>query len=147
LHDDELLEKFEDTSLPITSFRHEEHVRVAYLYLRRYPLLDVLARFPANLKKFAAHHGQASLYHQTITWAHLFLIHERLVADHGGASTTWEQFKQLNSDLLDRKDSILAKYYRKETLASPAAREHFVMPDRLASNESPVHAAFISDEA
>jgi hypothetical protein len=147
LQDEELLQKFEDISLPITSFRHEEHVRVAYLYLRRYPLLDVLARFPANLKKFAAHHGQSGLYHQTITWAHLFLIHERLTADQSVASTTWAGFKQRNSDLLDRKDSILAKYYRKETLASSAAREHFVMPDRLPSSEAPIHAAFISDRA
>lgn len=146
MHDDELLQKFEDTSLPLASFRHEAHVRIAYLYLRQYPVLDVLARFPANLKKFAAHHGQAGLYHQTITWAHLFLIRERLASDQTDASTTWAGFKQRNPDLLDRNNPILAKYYAKETLASPAAREHFVMPDRLALNESSIHAAFISKE-
>jgi hypothetical protein len=144
LRDEELVEKFEDCSLPLASFHHEEHVRVAYLYLRHYPLLDVLARFPANLQKFAAAHGKTGLYHQTISWAYLFLIHERLITRTGN---TWAEFKQNNPELLDRKNPILAKYYAKETLASLAAREHFVMPDRLVHTESRIHAAFISDSA
>jgi hypothetical protein len=145
--DDELLERFEDTSLPFASFRHEEHVRVAYLYLRQHTLLDVLARFPKNLQKFAAAHGKAGLYHQTISWTYLFLIHERLAASVAGASATWTEFKQRNPDLLDRENSILAKYYAKQTLSSAEAREHFVMPDRLAPAECPVHAALVSDES
>jgi hypothetical protein len=135
LLDDELLEKFEDTSLPLASFRHEEHVRIGYLYLRAHPLLHVLEKFPANLQKFAAAHGKVGLYHQTISWAYLFLIHQRLVANQhtsAGLATTWAQFKQHNPDLLDRSNPILAKYYAEETLASSAAREHFLMPDRPA---------------
>jgi hypothetical protein len=135
LLDDKLLEKFEDTSLPLASFRHEEHVRIAYLYLRAHPLLHVLEKFPANLKKFAAAHGKVGLYHQTISWAYLFLIHQRLVANAEtsyGPVTSWAQFKQRNPDLLDRSNPILAKYYAEESLASPVAREHFLMPDRPA---------------
>jgi hypothetical protein len=135
LLDEELLQKFEDTSLPLANFRHEEHVRVAYLYLRKYPLLHVLEKFPANLHRFAAAHGKTGLYHQTISWAYLFLIHERLVANPEtsyGPVTSWAQFKQHNPDLLDRSNPILAKYYAKETLASSVAREHFLMPDRPA---------------
>ena len=133
MQDEELLAKFDDCSLPLTSFRHEEHVRVAYLYLRKYPLLQVLEKFPANLQKFATAHGKTSLYHQTISWAYLFLIHQRLVADldvSGGC--TWAQFKRRNRDLLDRSNPILQKYYAEETLASSVAREHFLMPDHPA---------------
>jgi hypothetical protein len=144
LRDEDLLQKFEDCSLPLASFHHEEHVRVGYLYLRRYPLLDVLARFPANLRKFAAANGKTGLYHQTVSWAYLFIIQERLIA---GSAATWAEFKQNNPDLLDRKNPILAKYYATETLDSAAARENFVMPDRLTQDESLVHAACISDRA
>ena len=129
MQDEELLSKFEDTSLPLSNFHHEEHVRVAFLYLRRYPLLDVLARFPASLQRYAAAHGKNGLYHQTISWAFLFIVNERTSAA-GAAGETWEEFKQRNSDLLQGSKSTLAKYYRDETIASPAAREYFVMPDR-----------------
>jgi hypothetical protein len=128
MQDEELLSKFEDTSLPLSEFHHEEHLRIAFLYLRRDPLLDVLVRFPANLQRYAAAHGKNSLYHQTISWAFLFIVHERIAAC--GNTKTWEDFKQRNGDLLQGSKSTLAKYYRDETIASPAARQYFVMPDR-----------------
>lgn len=124
---DELIEKFEDGSLPLAEFHHEQHLRVAFLYLCKYPLLDVLARFPANLKRYAAAHGKNGLYHETITWAYLFIVGER-VARAGGAQS-WEQFRSANVDLFDRERPVLKRYYRDETLASAFARERFVMPD------------------
>jgi hypothetical protein len=128
MQNEDLLTQFEDTSLPIACFHHEEHLRVAFLYLCRYPLLEVLARFPAALRRYAAAHGKNGLYHETISWAYIFVIRERIA----GAATrqTWEQFKRCNSDLFDAKGSILMEYYREETIASHAAREGFVMPDR-----------------
>ena len=42
------------------------------------PPLDALARFTAGLQRFATFHGHPGLYHETITWAYLFLIHERM---------------------------------------------------------------------
>jgi hypothetical protein len=134
MEDGELLSKFEDTSLPLPNFRHEEHVRIAFLYLQRYPLLDVLARFPAALQRYAAAHGKNGLYHQTISWAFLFIVNERRAAA-GAAKEAWEAFKARNDDLLQSSKSTLAKYYRDDTIASPAAREYFVMPDRWLGNE------------
>lgn len=133
MQDEQLLSKFEDTSLPLSEFRHEEHVRVAFLYLRRYPLLEVLTRFPAALRRYAAAHGKNGLYHQTISWAFLFIVNERMAA--GEAAETWEDFKRRNNDLLQGSKTTLAKYYRDETIASPAAREYFLMPDRWLGNE------------
>ena len=128
MEDEDLLAKFEDASLPRACFHHEEHVRIAFLYLHRYPLLEVLARFPAALRRYAAALGKIGLYHETISWAYIFVIRERIA---GAASEqTWEQFKRCNSDLFDGEKSILKEYYREETIASQAAREGFVMPDR-----------------
>ena len=126
--DEELIEKFEDGSLPISLFHHDEHVRIAFLYLLRYPVLEVLERFPTALKRYAAMHGKAGLYHETISWAYIFIINERVL--RAGSAPTWEMFRAANADLLDRTAPILGKYYREETISSPAARERFVMPDR-----------------
>jgi hypothetical protein len=127
-HGDELLRQFEDCSLPLERLRHRAHIQIAFLYLRRHPVLDVLSRFPENLKRYAATHGQAVLYHETITWAYILLIHERM--KRAGGPQTWEQFASNNSDLLTWSDSILKQYYRDETLSSDLARKIFLLPDK-----------------
>ena len=42
LDDEALLEGFEKGTIPAAEFHHPEHVRVAWMYLRRYPLPDAL---------------------------------------------------------------------------------------------------------
>jgi hypothetical protein len=121
--DSELIEAFEACTLE--EFHHRDHVRAAWIYLDRFPLLEALDRFTTALKRFAASHGQAGLYHETITWAFVFLIHERMIDGAG----CWDHFASENEDLLRWKPSILDSYYRAGTLASPRARERFVMPD------------------
>jgi hypothetical protein len=129
MDDEELLARFEDTSLPLECFRHEEHVRVAFLHLQRYPLIEVLARFPAALKLYASAHGKDGLYHETISWAYIFIIRERM-GDREWVAQNWEEFRESNRDLFEGKKAVLGKYYRHETLGSDTARERFVMPDR-----------------
>ena len=131
--DEELLEKFEGGSLPLAEFHHEQHVRVAFLCLCKYPLLEVLARFPANLKRYAAIHGKNGLYHETITWAYLFVVGERVA--RAAEKQTWEEFRVANLDLFDREAPLLRRYYRDETLASALARERFVMPDHCVEDK------------
>lgn len=128
MSDDELLRGFEAGTLP--AFHHCDHVRVAWLYLERFDALAALARFAEGLRHFAAAKGQAGLYHETITWAYLLLIRERRA--QAAAAETWDGFAARNADLFAWKPSILARYYRDETLASDLARQVFVLPDRAA---------------
>jgi hypothetical protein len=124
--DDDFVRSFEACTLPNSAFHHRDHVRLAWIYLRRQPPLEALARFTDGLKRFAAFNGHPGLYHETITWAFLFLIHERM-AD-GGEGETWEAFAARNPDLLTWKPSALDRYYDAETLQSERARRRFVLP-------------------
>jgi hypothetical protein len=130
---EELVEQFEKATLPADLFRHEDHLRAAFHYLREYPLLHVLERFPAALLRFATANGKSGLYHQTITWVLLLLIHERMHRTQD--KQTWEQFAAANKDLLNWKENVLAKYYRKETLASDLSRAVFLLPDKLTDSD------------
>jgi hypothetical protein len=123
--DEELMGRLEDGSIAPGSFHHLEHVRAVFLYLRRYPVLEALQRFAAALKRFATAVGKADRYHETITWAYVFLVRERMSEDQD-----WECFAAENPDLLNWRDPILKKYYREETLKSERARQVFVMPDK-----------------
>jgi hypothetical protein len=125
--DQELIEQFEDGTLPGECFHHREHVRVAFLYLTKYPVLEALQAFSKALRRFAEVRGKSQLYHETITWAHIFLIRERMA--RAEKSQTWDEFAGSNPDLLIWKDGILTHYYRPETLGSDLARTVFVLPD------------------
>jgi len=125
--DHEFLARFEACTLD--PFHHQDHVRAAFLYLRRYSALEAIERFSAGLRNFAAAKGKPGLYHETVTWAYLFLIRERMLQREAGQS--WDEFAARNPDLLNWKESILRKYYCEETLASDLARSVFLLPDKL----------------
>jgi hypothetical protein len=130
--DDELLRQFEDCSLPLERFRHRVHIQIAFLYLCRYPVLDVLGRFPAALTRYAEAHGKSGLYHETITWAYVLLIHERM--ERAGQAQSWEEFTSANADLMTWSGSVLQQYYRNETLSSDLARKIFLFPDKAPAH-------------
>jgi len=125
---DELIKRFEDGATPAGTFHHADHVRLAFEYLRRYSVLEALQRFSDALKRFAAAQGKAQLYHETITWAYLLLIRERIA--RAGRSQTWQEFADRNPDLLIWKGGVLGTLYRQETLDSDLARHTFVLPDQ-----------------
>ncbi len=126
----EFLEAFEAGTLPEELFHHGDHVRAAWLLLREEPPAPALARFSSALRRFAAAHGKPDRYNETITWAYLFLINERM--ERSGRSQAWPEFAEANPDLLTWRDPILRTYYRDETLRSALARRVFVLPDRLS---------------
>ena len=133
--DDECLVRlFEAGEMPPQGFRHPDHVRVAWWYLRHHQLPEALARFSAALRHFAVARGKPDLFHETITTAYLLLINERL--DDAGRDVPWPEFAARNPDLLAWRPSVLNRYYQEETLASDRARRTFVMPDRLEPNRS-----------
>jgi len=125
--DQELIEQFEDGTLPNEGFHHREHVRTAFLYLTKYPVLEALQIFSRTLRRFAEARGKPQLYHQTITWAYMFLIQERMA--RAGSKQSWAEFARDNPDLLVWKDGILTRFYRSETLTSELARTVFLLPD------------------
>lgn len=124
MRDREFVEAFEACTLPPAEFPHRAHVRLAWLYLREGSLLETLRRYSDGIRRYAASLGAAAKYHETITWAFLFLIHERM--QRTGAET-FEEFAAANEDLFG---PILERYYSPETLRSEAARRSFLLPDR-----------------
>ena len=131
---EEIIGVFEQGLAPGGEFHHADHIRVAFAYVSQYSVLEALEKFSDALRRFAVARGKPQLYHETITWAYLFLIRERMVlADH---PQIWEEFAAQNPDLLTWEKGtggILAQYYQTETLASPAARMAFLLPDKVVS--------------
>lgn len=113
MDDQAFLSSFERCTLPKAYFNHTGHVRLAWLYLERHPFDEAVARTCAGIRAYATHLGAAHKFHRTITEAlmHLLRMHgrEAVLADAG---------------------ALLARHYSPQLLASSAARDGFVPPDR-----------------
>ena len=128
MNNSDFLAAFEDGTLPEDRFHHPDHVRAAWLLLREEPPAAALARYSSALRRFAAAKGRTQLYHETITWAYVLLINERV--QRSGGRLDWEEFAAANPDLLTWRPSVLDRYYTPETLGSDLASRAFVLPDR-----------------
>lgn len=123
----DMIARFESGAVPPESFHHADHVRLAFAYLSEYSPLIALEKFSVAIKQFAASVGKPDRYNETITFAYLFLIREKMALCSGN---NWEEFAAKNPELLVWKDGLLDRYYRPETLKSEFARSVFVLPDR-----------------
>jgi hypothetical protein len=113
MDDQEFLSSFESCTLPKEHFNHTGHVRLAWLYLERHAFDTAIVRTCDGIRAYATFLGAADKFHRTITVA---LMH--LLRAHGRDAV-----------LADAR-ALLALHYSPERLADPAAREHFLPPDR-----------------
>ena len=151
---DRLIEEVESLEIDPAGFGHEAHVRLAFAYLTRFELFDALHRCRRALRRLAEHHGAPRKYHETVTCALVFLIHERMEAArtderdrvrHSGSASrgasasgsgsavaaggpTWEDFARSNPDVLRWKGGAFFDFYSEEVLRSDLARRTFVLP-------------------
>jgi hypothetical protein len=123
----ELISRFETGGVPPEAFHHADHVRLGFAYLSEYSPLLALEKFSAAIRQFAASVGKPDRYNETITFAYLFLIREKMALC---SDANWDEFAQKNPELLVWKNGMLDRYYRPETLKSEFARNVFVLPDR-----------------
>jgi len=121
------IEQFEAGDIDAERFDHEAHVYMAWLYVRAFDLADAVSRFDGALRRLTARLGVPGKYHATITWLFLLLINER-----ASKSESWGDFQSRNLDLVRDSKTTLERHYSEALLFSDAAREHFVLPDRIA---------------
>src|SRR5437870_7409641 len=109
LNDAALTAAFEALAVRPEDFRHREHVRLAFALLaRERDLAAAAAAFRALLKRFADAVGAAGKYHETITWAYLAIIAERM---QGRAYSSSRELLADHPDLLDHRGGALARHY------------------------------------
>lgn len=124
-NDEDFLRAFEDLSFPADQFRHREHIRVAWLYLKSTDAARAAERMAAGIRRFANHHGATQKYHHTQTLAWMRLVAAALVETPESHSFT--QFLAEHAELADK--DLLKKYYSPELLQSKRAKEGWVEPD------------------
>ena len=136
-----LVDAFERATIPASEFSHVAHVAVAVSYLAELPRDQALERMRAKIRAFAAHHGVTGLYHETLTtfWMRL-LDHVAQTYDVDSSCRRSPRRPKADLPLWQRINLIVARWggrrpvdahYSRELIASQAARESWMPPDRL----------------
>lgn len=125
--DRQFLAAFEACEFGADDFRHRDHVRLAYLYLRLHSFESALQKIEAGLLALLAHVGAPpSKYHRTLTEAWLLAVQHFMQRGNSGAG--FDDFLAgPGAALLDKE--IMGTHYSAERLWSEEARKSFVRPD------------------
>jgi hypothetical protein len=118
------LERFVRGEVDPAQFPHREHVRMAFEMLRRHDFAESVLLYSRALRALTMRAGKPEAFHQTVTIAFLALTAERM---EGGGAGDFAAFARQHPELLEK--SVLSRWYRRERLASEAARRTFLLPD------------------
>jgi hypothetical protein len=127
--DVQFLHSFEQRTLPFGEWTHRAHVRVAWLFLTRFPVDAAIERVRSGIQAYnTAHNVPEALergYHETITVAFMRLIDAR--RNHEATATSFDAFCSAHPDLLDKR--VLLQFYSRERITSAEAKRTFIEPD------------------
>jgi hypothetical protein len=123
--DGEFLAAVEAAQWPGERFGHREHVRLAWLYLRRHGPREGYERIRGTIQRYATALGAPGKYHETVTRA--WSAHVYRALRETPELEPFEAFQEAHPVL--RESRLLERHYRKETLEAEAARRAWVAPD------------------
>jgi hypothetical protein len=122
--DDEFLHAFFSLTLPHSAFRHRDHLRLAWLAVRRHgeEAEPVVA---GGIRRFAEAHGHGDRYHETLTGFWVRIVAH--VVQHRPEIDDFDQFLAGHPLLLD--PHLPLRHWSREALFAPAARSAWRGPD------------------
>ena len=128
MNDEDFLAAFEACTLE--EFHHRDHIKVAYLYLRRHPFEEAIAKVRAGLQALAVAWSAPvddleKGYHETMTQAWVRLVH--LALSDGGVAPSADAFCDQQPKLMEK--THLQLFYSRERLTTWEAKREFVKPD------------------
>jgi hypothetical protein len=137
MDDQAFLNAFEASRISRADWTHRAHVKVAYLYLRQFPLELAIEKVRVGIKALNAANGVLDTptggYHETMTLGWVHIVHAML-SEYGPAASA-DEFIDSQPQLTQKK--ILRLFYSKERFMSAEAKLNFVEPD-LAPLPKPI---------
>jgi len=140
LDDDAFIATFEQGGFGGDPFPHEAHLRMAWLYVTRFGAAAAVDRAAEGIRVQAKSKGQASLYHDTMTHAWVYLVAE---AGARSPSVGFTEFLTRNPQLRDR--TLLLEYYSPDVLSSAEARMGWIASDLAPIPGAPESSVALGD--
>ena len=118
---------FESGALPNSAFHHRDHLRLAWLYLRRDGPEFGAERVVDAIRQFATAHGAATRFHETLTRFWIGLVGH--VDEAFPGVDRFDDLLARHPAMADK--SLVYRHYSAEALGTPLARNGRIEPDRL----------------
>ncbi len=125
--DEEFLAAFEAGRIANQSFHHRDHLRLAWVQIHRLGLERASESVTVAIRHFAAHHGHASRYHDTMT---RFWLHAVAIGIDRHPDLAFDDLLAAESDLLDKNLPFL--HWSHQRMSSDEARGRWVEPDLIS---------------
>ncbi len=128
LSDDAFLHAFFNAGLANSEFHHRDHLRLAWLQVRRLGASRAEASVVEGIRHFATAHGHGERYHDTMTrfWVRL-VAH---AADDRPQISDFDEFLAAYPLLLDKNTPL--RHWSREALFGAVARGAWWEPDQVA---------------
>jgi hypothetical protein len=123
--EDFFIDSFESCQYPAAQFKHADHIRLAWIYIRRHGVVEAEVRIRGSIRRFATSVGKSEKYHETMTRAWLRLVYAAYLATPDVAD--FASFAGLHLWLLEK--AALLSFYSQQVLSSENARHTWVEPD------------------
>ncbi len=129
--DQQFITALEAAQIPISGFKHRDHLRAAWCYVTRDGLAGAIRSMERTVRRLSAHHGHEDKYHVTLTIAWL-----KLVAYHIECHRlpSFDRFIAINGELIET--DLPLRFYSRERIFSELAKSTWIEPDLRSLPES-----------
>jgi len=124
MSDIEFRESYESQLFPAANFRHLDHVRLAWIYVRELGAEEAEQKMCTAIRRFAKANGADKKYHATITVAWVRMVAIALTESPGEG---FAEFISAHGWLASHQ--ALFQFYSMELIESEEARAKFMEPD------------------
>lgn len=128
LSDSEFQKVFAECKLDPSLFTHEAHLRLAWIYIKKYGIDQALWHIPVQLQRYVGFVGAKGKYNATVTTAAIKAVH------HFMCKSKAADFKEFISEFPRLKfdfKSIMACHYGFDIYTSEKAKAQFLEPDLI----------------
>ncbi|HEX2607804.1 MAG TPA: hypothetical protein VHK91_10510 [Flavisolibacter sp.] len=128
LTDRQLEEQFEDGTFDPSLFSHEAHLRLGWIHIRKYGLLQAEENLCQQIRSFAEQHGAAMKFHTTVTIAAAKALYHFMQKSQ---SDTFFDFIHEFPRLQFHFREVLGHHYGFDVFREEEARLTYIEPDLL----------------
>ena len=126
LNDSDFEQRFQDCSLEPSLFNHEAHVRLAWVYIKKYGEAVAIQKICEDIRRFDQTHGDGNKFHVTLTVASVKAV------NHFIKKSSSSSFKAFISEFPRLKTSfkeLLGQHYGFNVLVNEKAKTTYIHPD------------------
>ena len=122
--DEQFLAAFEASQIANQDFHHRDHLRLAWIQIRRLGLAQATDTVATAIREFARRHGHGDRYHETMT---RFWVRVVGMGIDRHPTFAFDQLLAAEPHLLDK--NLPYRHWSRERMASGEARQMWVEPD------------------